>query len=110
MNQEEYVESIPDRVVSPIAQKTARDLISSLSGPTRLRLVSRQIQEGDRLAYLQLPIATALDDMDRRTRFTPRRLAFKLNRQLGLHALEALRHSSPVTGLVAAARVITREN
>jgi hypothetical protein len=110
MNQEQYVRSLPDREVSLASQMIAKDLLIALTNPPRIAEVSARVEEGDKLALLELPWAHTVDSLDRLTRFSSRRLAFSLNRELGLSPIEALIHSTPVTGLVAADHVVQRQS
>lgn len=109
MNQEQYVRSLPDREVSLVSQAIAKDLLIALTNPPRIAEVSARAEEGDKMALLEMPWAHTFDSLDRLTHFSSRRLAFSLNKELGLSYIEALIHSTPVTGLVVAAHVTRRQ-
>jgi hypothetical protein len=110
MDRGEYLRSLPDREVTLTAQGRASDLIASLSAPAKTETVVAESHQEGRPANLSvLSAAVGKDVLELTTNISLRRQSYGLNRELGLSALQALRHSSPVMGIAVASLVAPQE-
>jgi hypothetical protein len=85
-------------------------LIASLSAPSNIEtIVDDSHQEGCPARLSGLATAVGKDALELTTRISLRRQSYRLNREVGLSAFQALRHSSPATGLAVALLVAPKQ-
>jgi hypothetical protein len=98
MDSLEFHQSVIKMQISLATQSMAKELIASFRHSRTESLMAR-VREGENSALFQFPIAACLDSIDlHASDVTKRPQVYRLNRGLGLSALEAARHSSPDEG------------
>jgi hypothetical protein len=103
MDTGEYLRGLPNKEVTLTAQVRASDLVASLNSPSNTEtFVDDSHQEGRPARLSGLAVAVDKDALELTTSISLRRQSYRLNRELGLSAFQAIRHSSPATGLAAA--------
>lgn len=105
---DEFLRSVSNKQVSLIGQKAARTTLHALT-TRRTTAVDNRGRKGEAVGVFEFPMALIIDGIDHLTHLPSRMLSYRLNREIGYPRLEAMRHSSPATGLEVAKLVLSHE-